>query len=487
VLRALLALLATAAAIAGIAACASEQEGSPAPAARASAPPPVQRYRPVDLPVIGRATPSSCRPAPSALTSAPPNRVVVTGRKRQRISGWGASVVTDTYVDPLVNPAGLSRENLDALDRAVFEEGGVDMVRVFGPGYGRAPMNAPLERRSRDRTVSFMFRAASLGARFMFTGADAPARLKDGPRLRRGAEGRYARWIADYLQSSKRLGVTFSFTAIANEPDNGIALLRMSPDQSALVYAALAGELRRRDLGARLVLGDTKGWDSACPYLLSQAALLQPSSSPVAVASHAYVGYRDEARALDGAARRAGLEVWQTEWGTGCASCADTGGMPEAIRWSGQIVKALRDAGASAWFAFRAVADSTHGPGDALIVRTRSGASPFVLTKRYSVFRQYSRFGPRGSRVLVVGESIPQLDAVAFRTGKRTSVVLTNDAPRSRRVRVDLGDRRGPMTGRRTSPTEDYAEIGPIGYAGRPIRFLLPPMSVTTLSVLPDG
>ena len=39
---------------------------------------------------------------------------------------------------------------------------------------------------------------------------------------------------------------------------------------------------------------------------------------------------------------------------------------------------------------------------------------------------------------------------------------------------------------RRTSATEDYTEIGPIGYAGRPIRFLLPPMSVTTLSVLPD-
>jgi O-glycosyl hydrolase len=317
----------------------------------------------------------------------------------------------------------------------------------------------------------------------MFTGADAPAAMKKGPNLRRGAEGRYARWIADYLQSSKRLGVTFRYTAIANEPDNGVALLRMSPDQSALVYAALAGELRRRDLGARLVLGDTKGWDTACSYLLPQAALLQPSSNPVAIASHAYVGYRDQARALDGAAQRAGLQVWQTEYGTGCAGCADTGGMPEAIRWSGQIVKAIRDAGASAWFAFRAVADSTHGPGDALIVRTRSGAAPFVLTKRYSVFRQYSRYAPRGSRVLVVGESIPQLDAVAFRKGKRRSVVLTNESTRPLSVAIDFGNRRGPMTGRRTSATEDYTEVGPIGYPGRPMRFVLPPMSVTTLSV----
>jgi hypothetical protein len=280
--------------------------------------------------------------------------------------------------------------------------------------------------------------------------------------------------------------VSFRYTAIANEPDNGIALLRMSPGQSALVYAALAGEVRRRDLGARLVLGDTKGWDTACPYLLSQAALLQPSSNPVAVASHAYVGYRDQARALDGAARRAGLEVWQTEWGTGCADCADTGGMTEAIRWSGQIVKALRDGGASAWFAFRAVADSTHGPGDALIVRTRGGPAPFVLTRRFSVFKQYSRYGPRGSRVLVVGESMSGVDAVGFRTAKRRAVVLTNDGQRAREVSVDFGEVRGPVTGRRTSAAEDYAPVGPIGYDGRALSFLLPAQSVTSLSLAPE-
>jgi hypothetical protein len=178
--------------------------------------------------------------------------------------------------------------------------------------------------------------------------------------------------------------------------------------------------------------------------------------------------------------------VWQTEWGTGCADCADTGGMAEALRWSGQIVKALRDGDASAWFAFRAVADSTHGPGDALIVRTRGGPAPFVLTKRYSVFKQYSRYGPRGSRVLVVGESLPDVDAVAFRTSKRRAVVITNEGTRARRVRVDLGDERGPITGRRTSASEDFAQVGPIGYAGKPLPFLLPPQSITTLSLAPE-
>jgi hypothetical protein len=485
VTRAALVLPAAAAAVLVLAACGAEDD--PSASARSSTPVPVPRYSPVDLPVIGRATPASCRPGRTALTKAPPGRVVVTGGQRQRISGWGASVVTDTYVDPLVEPAGMSPASLAALDRAVFEQGGVDMVRVFGPGYGRAPMTAPLEQRSRDRTIAFMFRAAALGARFMFTGADAPAKLKAGPTLRRGAEGRYARWIADYLQSSERLGVTFRYTAIANEPDYEGALLQMPPDQSAMVYAALAGELRRRDIGARLVLGDTQGWDAACPYLLSQAALLQPSSSPVAVASHAYVGYRDEARALEGAARRAGLQVWQTEYGTGCSGCGDGGGMPEAIRWSGQIVKALRDAGASAWFAFRAVADSTHGPGDALIVRTRGGPSPFALTKRYSVFRQYARYAPRGSRVLVVGESIPQLDAVAFKRGSLRALVMTNESGRAKRVAVDFGDVRGGLTGRRTSTDEDYVQVGPIGYEGKPKPFVLPPLSVTSLMLAPSS
>ena len=155
-------LVAAAAALGfGIAGCGTDDGSSPTPQAKAAVPFP--RYGPVDLPVIGRADAGSCRPGPTALESAKPGLVVVTGKKRQRVAGWGASVVTDTYVDPLVEPSGMSPSNLATLDRAVFQEGGVDIVRVFGPGYSHTPMDEPLER-ARATGRRFMFRAAALGA-----------------------------------------------------------------------------------------------------------------------------------------------------------------------------------------------------------------------------------------------------------------------------------------------------------------------------------
>ena len=276
----------------------------------------------------------------------------------------------------------------------------------------------------------------------MFTGADAPP-MKDGTRLRRGAETRYARWIADYLESSERLGVPSATRRSPDGPPTTGRTPPMPPDQSAIVYAALAGELRRRDLDARLVLGDTKGSEHReTRYLLSQAALLQPSSAPVAVASHAYVGYRDQARALEGAARRARPPGVADRVGAGCSGCADTGGMPEAIRWSGQIVKAVRDAGASAWFAFRAVADSTHGPGDALIVRSAAARAVRAHQALLGV-PPVPALRPRGSFVLVVGESVPSSTPSRSRTG-RDARSCSQRVGAAKRVAVDSATTAAP-------------------------------------------
>jgi len=62
--------------------------------------------------------------------------VVVTGRPAQRMNGWGASVVTDVRADPLAVTDGLSADALAGMDRLVFRDAGIGVVRVFAPGYG---------------------------------------------------------------------------------------------------------------------------------------------------------------------------------------------------------------------------------------------------------------------------------------------------------------------------------------------------------------
>ena len=419
---------------------------------------------------------------PTEAEGAVPGRIEVTRIARQRMQGWGASVVTDTPVDPLVNPKGLSSTQLDDLDRGIFVDAGIDLVRVFGTGYGYYKLIEARPARADDRRFEFMQRVKRYGVRFMYTGADAPKSQKRGKTLAPGREADYARYVTSYLRFARDvMGVPFDYAAIANEPDNTKSLLVLSPPQSNVVYGALAAQLRRQGLATKLVLGDTTGWGTACPYANWQLHRPDLVGAAAAFATHPYRGTAGQSRAVAELAGEAGVPVWQTEFGTGCAECGDDASMHGAIHWARKIVSALTKAQASAWFAFRPVADITHGPGDALIVRDRSDKRrPYYLTKRFQVFRQYSSAAPAGSQRILVRNGVGGTLAVAFRKGGRLSVVVTNPRTASRQAVLDLGDRSGVLTGRRTDARQSFAPIRPVNYLGKPVRLVLPPESVTT-------
>jgi O-glycosyl hydrolase len=313
----------------------------------------------------------------------------------QTIVGWGASVVTDAAVDPLVIPGDLSEQELERLDELVFEQAGINIVRVFGPGYDDQFGNVGAARPD-DPRFAFMRRVARFGVEFMLTGADAPASIKEGKSLAHGREEAYADYLADILRLARdEIGVPFSYVAIANEPDNANALLTMSPEQAALVYKRLTERIISESLDAEVVLGDNTGWGDALQYARAELSVPDVARRAVAIASHSYRGAANEKRAVAEAAASAGLDVWQTEWGTGCRDCPDDRSMDLALEWSRQITTDLMEADVSAWFTFRAVADATHGPGDALIVRQRDHPEePFYTTKRFDVFRHYSSVSP---------------------------------------------------------------------------------------------
>ena len=427
------------------------------------------------------------RPVP---VGVPPARdvVQVTGVRRQVVGGWGASVVSDTFIDPLVDTQGFTPAGVRLMDRLVFEDLGIGAMRVFGPGFGRAAVSASAIERVRDRSFAFMRRVAPLGVRFMFTAARAPASYTDGTRLRDGAEADYARWIASYLRFSQDvIGVPFAFAAIGNEPDNNRSPLTIAPDQAAKVYGALAREIDRQGLPTKLVLGDTTGWGSACPYADALLADATAREAAVAFATHPYTGTLDQARGLAAKDTLAGLPTWQTEWGTGCATCREDDSVERALRWSRTIAQDFSGPEVTVWFTFRAVADAAHGPGDALIVRIRRGGrSRLYVTRRYFAMRQWTSAAPPGAVRLAVRSAVPGLWAVAFRRPQRTALVLTNSAPVARRLRLDLGPRRGRVSVRRTSATERFARLEPLSYAGRALPVLVAPRSVTTF-VLRDA
>jgi O-glycosyl hydrolase len=429
-------------------------------------------------------------------------RVTVTDRERQPIEGWGISVVGDTENEPLVVP-NLGRTDVQQLDRLIFDEAGVNLVRVFGPGYGtqletgrssaspaeRPRITGDLRPRRDDPRFAFMKRVRPYGVRFMLTGADAPGELKapGAEALASGAEARYADYLLSFLGFARdQVGVPFEYVAVGNEPDNGRSLLTLAPSQAERTYELLAERLQSEGSPIRLVVGDNTTWPATLTY--ARAALAEPAvgASAAAIASHAYGGSSEEMRAVAELARARGLPVWQTEWGTGCVGCPDEDSMEVALRWSEQIAAALVDGEASAWFAFRGVASSGHGPGDGLVVRTPDEPEPFHTTKRFDVFRQYSSVAGPGSRRLETEVSGDQVLAVGFKSSDGVAVVLTNLAPQAANLSLDLGSRNGRLSGRRTDSEASFQALPHQDYAGHPLDLSVPAQSVTTLIVQMD-
>lgn len=409
--------------------------------------------------------------------------VTVTDQERQKVDGWGASIGSDTFRDPQVVPVGLSARELRRLDRLVFRTAGINLVRVFGPGLGTALETGDVSVRASDPRFSFMRRTRRYGLRFMLTGADAPGSMKAGQELLPGKEAAYARYLAGILRLAARAGAPFSYVAIANEPSHFKSLLRISPDQAARVSAALVRRIRSLGLRTRLVVGDDVGWGASfrtAAAALSSRAVREAASL---VASHPYGGDREAIRRVAGLARRNRLRVWQTEWSMKCPSDPPEKEMRCNLDWAEPIFDHMVLGGASAWFTIKGATDSSHGAEGALIVRQRGQTPPFFTTKRFHLFRQYSSAAPPGSRRLKVTTAGADLRALAFRGAEGLAVVLTNASPQPLEVALDLGDREGDVSARRTSATEDFLEVARYPYEGHPVKVSLPPESVSTFSL----
>jgi O-glycosyl hydrolase len=333
-----------------------------------------------------------------------------------------------------------------------------------------------------------MRRARRRGVKLLFTASNAPSSMKRGNGLAAGAERRFARYIAAILAYARRLGVPFQLSAIGNEidnPDDRIIPLQMAPAQAARVYDALTGELRRRGLRTRLALADTKDWAGGARYAGAALRSRRVRRHARILATHAYGGdsSRGEVRSV---ARRNRLRIWMTEWtGSDCprGDCRDRPEIGFALRWAAQITRDLQQPGVTAWFVFRAVDDSTHGPDSGIIVRTRDNPdSPFYLTKRFHVLRQFTSAAPPGARRLEVSGGLP---ALAFRRGRRLALVVTNPDSREVTANVVLGRRRGRVAIRRTSGHENFRRLPTQAYDGGSIAVRLPPASVSTFTLVP--
>ncbi len=399
----------------------------------------------------------------------------------QAIDGWGGAVTGTRFLDPLADYGSTDTATLRRMDEALFGRGGINLMRIFGP----------VKLDPRDGRLRMMRRLYPRGVRFLLTG-EAPPSMKSGLALRPGREQAYADFVTRLLKLANRQGTPFSWVAVGNEVDNYKLPVgtRLSAAQSGRFYARLAANLRENGLPTRIAVGDTTGWSATLTY---GAAILRRSGVrryADVLASHGYFCCPRLRPAVARLARRYQLSFWMTEFTAGCAAgnCPDTPSMTHALRWARRITVDLR-AGVSGWFVFRAADDSTHGPDEGLIVRQRGNRRrPFYLTKRYFVLRQYTLAAPEGARRLR-NSSAAGLPSLGFRRPDGTlSVVVANTGSRSRLLRINFGtDQNGRLLIRRTSRSNNFAELPGRRYPGEPVLMRLPAKSATTVVLADEG
>jgi hypothetical protein len=449
---------------------------NPASAPEHSAPPPASH---------GGVTAGSA----DADAAATPPRLFVTRTRRQRIEGWGISVLRTGPDEPIVSGQGLSRPKLERLDRLIFRKAGINLVRVFGPNQTGTQTQAGVWSRA-DERLDFMRRVRRYGVRFMFTGAGAPLSMRDGNSpngaLIHGQERPYARFLARSLEVAERAGAQFKWAAIGNEPDIfGAFWVGMAPDQAAAVYRELARQIRSRGLRTRLVLGDNEGWARTYEYARPEWEQAGVRSLASVVASHDYSGLEPPTvQRVSDFARQRDLSTWMTEWAGGACptgSCPDDPSIGSAIQFASQISYDLNVGWVQAWFPLQGAAPTTHGAAAALVIRDYENSSqPYYLSKRYWILRQFTSVARPGAYRYDVEGAPEELQAVAFRQGATTGLVVTNPLDAEQQVTIALGGREGAITVHRTSATEDFRRLPRRRYGGEPLHEVLPAESVTT-------
>ena len=331
--------------------------------------------------------------------------------------------------------------------------------------------------------------------------------------LRDDAYGPFAKYLADVAEHfAVEWGVTFQSISPMNEPNTSYwqayspkqegCHFDPGPSQSRILIS-LSNKLKAKGLGGILIVGTDE--TSIDTQALSLTQLSDEALSVISrVDTHAYAGSgRDFLLSLTLAR---GKNLWMSEVDGG-----DTVGGPDAGEmgaglWLAQaIMKDLNEMTPSGWVLWQVIdshicRDGYLGRQDSGMVDTSGGywgvavadhdREQLILTMKYYVFGQFTRYIRPGSTLIPVGDgAVAALDPQLG----RLTVVVMNDKGDAARAQIDLSAFGGacpegtPIQVIRTSGSmaegEHWAELTPIQAEAGGFSADIAPYSVTTFLI----
>ena len=333
--------------------------------------------------------------------------------------------------------------------------------------------------------------------------------------LRDDAYESFARYLAEVMEHyAEAWGVRFQSVSPMNEPDtnywgaysNKQEGCHFDPGEpQSRILTALATELEQRGLGDTVIAGTD---ETSIDRQITSLMKLSDEAWGVLgrVDTHTYGG--SNRAYLRKMALEHGKNLWMSEVDGGDTLGRNAGEMGAGLWLAQRITEDLNGLTPSAWILWQVIDSHISREGylgrrDTGMVRTSGGywgtavadhdREELVLTMKYYVLGQYTRFIRPGSRLIAVsGPAVAALDS----TGSRLTVVLYNKEEQEKSACLDLSAFGGafPAGSRvrviRTSGSiargEHWAELPDLTLEEDGLTVQLAPYSVTTYVIEKD-
>ena len=447
------------------------------------------------------ATPSpTATPSPSATPGPTP-----AGTVYQAIDGFGSSErgFDDPHIFDDQTPPPMTASQRGAVLAALYGDLGLTRVRPVQPETTAGPPPNGIEvandnadpyatnlagfnfaSRRVDAHADFLLEATPYGAT---TAWNSPLNREAWMGTTTGADvAEYSEWLLAQVRRFAQRGAPLDYVSIANEPS--FSRNTMSGAFIRDVIKDLAPRLAREGLLVPFVIPDDVRASNAAAK--AATVLADPVARPYVgvLATHLYDEPVTNVASMQRLAETYGLPLWMSEFSLVGMGTAGLGSTP--LDWA-RLMHALLatyDVGAIDYLWGFVGGGRTEGT---LITLNSSGGTytGFTRTKTYYYFGQYSRFVRPGALRVSVGSSDPGIEVTAYHRGNSRVIVAINRGGSPASTLLTAPDLAGvsAMTPVRTSATENWAQLAPVGVTGTSLSVTLAPGSVTTFAGTAGG
>lgn len=300
--------------------------------------------------------------------------------------------------------------------------------------------------------------------------------LQDGGHVKPECYEEYAEWAAAYIKGYKeKHGINIDVFSITNEPDLATTYdsLLVTPDEYVSLAKAIRNRFKKEGITTKLAGPETMGTVRAVQGFAPKL-LAEPRSLDI-MGVHTYA--ENDLPTLAKIGQQYQIPLWVTEWSK--LRKDKEKGIDESLTLASHIHEALAIGNVNAFLYWGYWWDEVTPQG--LIIASGLD-SYYETTKRYYMFKQFSKFIRPGMVRIDAGSDFPTLKVSAYKNDKNLTMVIINKSGPQQKIQLNLpGD--GTLDIYETSEEKDSAKTGSIAIkGGQPTSLTIPANAMLTLS-----